>query len=112
MALDALNSGHPCRDTSVNVIPDETDPGTPETKKPTRTRRLAREEITDLGGNDANLVKRLSEARTAGIEMAMAIDGKREDDGFWWDVRVADQKQDDSRSGPEIEDLLVLFRDM
>ena len=109
MALDALNSGHPCRDTFVNVMPDETDPGTPETKKPTRSRHLARE-MTVLGGNDANLVKRLSEARTAGIEMA--IDEKREDDGFWWDVRVADQKQDDSRSGPEIEDLLVLFRDM
>ena len=55
-------------------------------------------------------MKRLSEARTAGMEMAMDV--KREDDGFRWAVRAGDQKQDDSRSGPEIEDLLLLFRDM
>lgn len=44
------------------------------------------------------MLKRLSEARTAGMEMAMAMamDEKREDDRFWWDVRAGgDQEQKD-----------------
>lgn len=40
------------------------------------------------------MLRRLSEAQTAGIEMAM--DEKREDDRFWWDVRAGGQEQNDN----------------